>query len=111
VPYRFVNELNSRGALCDLIIGDSQWIGGSAENGHYVKLNEFFERVFRGRRNGTGRTRRDARLRRVPGPVVSIVCGPYQHLRTPVPVCGVPAHIGEGEGPAPLVNNPHRRPS
>ena len=41
---RFVNEMNSRGALCDLIIGDSQWIGGSAENGHYVKLNEFFDK-------------------------------------------------------------------
>ncbi len=39
---RFVNELNSHGKLCDLIIGDSQWIGGSAENGHYVKLNDFF---------------------------------------------------------------------
>ena len=25
----------------DLLIGDSQWIGGSAENGHYVKLNDF----------------------------------------------------------------------
>ncbi len=41
---RFVNELNSHGTLCDLIIGDSQWIGGSAENGHYVKLNEFFDK-------------------------------------------------------------------
>jgi multiple sugar transport system substrate-binding protein len=39
---RFINELNSQGNLCDLIIGDSQWIGGSAENGHYVKLNDFF---------------------------------------------------------------------
>ena len=39
---RFLNELNSRGKLCDLIIGDSQWIGGAAENGHYVKLNDFF---------------------------------------------------------------------
>ena len=39
---RFINELNSHGKLCDLIIGDSQWIGGSAENGHYVKLNDFF---------------------------------------------------------------------
>ena len=37
-----LNELNSKGKLCDLIIGDSQWIGGSAENGHYVKLNDFF---------------------------------------------------------------------
>ncbi len=41
---RFLNELNSGGKLCDLLIGDSQWIGGSAENGHYVKLNEFFEK-------------------------------------------------------------------
>lgn len=41
---RFLNELNSKGQLCDLIIGDSQWIGGSAENGHYVKLNDFFEK-------------------------------------------------------------------
>ena len=24
------------------MIGDSQWIGGAAENGHYVKLNDFF---------------------------------------------------------------------
>ena len=40
---RFLNELNSHGKLCDLIIGDSQWIGGSAENGHYVKLNDFFD--------------------------------------------------------------------
>ena len=39
---RFLNELNSKGTLCDLIIGDSQWIGGAAENGHYVKLNDFF---------------------------------------------------------------------
>ncbi len=41
---RMLNELNSKGKLCDLIIGDSQWIGGSAENGHYVKLNSFFEK-------------------------------------------------------------------
>ena len=41
---RFLNELNSGGKLCDLLIGDSQWIGGSAENGHYIKLNEFFEK-------------------------------------------------------------------
>src|ERR1700745_2299368 len=41
---RFLNELNSHGKLCDLIIGDSQWIGGSAENGHYVKLNDFFDK-------------------------------------------------------------------
>jgi multiple sugar transport system substrate-binding protein len=41
---RMLNELNSGGKLCDLLIGDSQWIGGGAENGHYVKLNDFFER-------------------------------------------------------------------
>ena len=28
---RMLNELNSGGKLCDLMIGDSQWIGGSAE--------------------------------------------------------------------------------
>src|ERR1700743_431687 len=42
--HRCLNELNSHGKLCDLIIGDSQWIGGAAENGHYVKLNEFFDK-------------------------------------------------------------------
>lgn len=41
---RMLNELNSGGQLCDLMIGDSQWIGGSAENGHYIKMNDFFER-------------------------------------------------------------------
>ncbi|MFN7168720.1 MAG: ABC transporter substrate-binding protein [Pannonibacter sp.] len=40
---RMLNELNSGGKLCDLMIGDSQWIGGAAENGHYVKLNDFFD--------------------------------------------------------------------
>lgn len=40
---RMLNELNSKGKLCDLLIGDSQWIGGAAENGHYVKLNDFFK--------------------------------------------------------------------
>jgi len=40
---RMQNELNSGGKLCDLLIGDSQWIGGGAENGHYVKLNGFFD--------------------------------------------------------------------
>ena len=40
---RMLNELNSGGQLCDLLIGDSQWIGGGAESGHYVKLNEFFD--------------------------------------------------------------------
>ena len=41
---RMLNELNSKGKLCDLIIGDSQWIGGSATYGHYVKLNDFFDK-------------------------------------------------------------------
>lgn len=40
---RMLNELNSNGQLCDLLIGDSQWIGGAAENGQYVKLNDFFD--------------------------------------------------------------------
>lgn len=41
---RMLNELNSGGKLCDLLIGDSQWIGGAAENGHYLKLNDFFDK-------------------------------------------------------------------
>lgn len=41
---RMLNELNSRGKLCDLMIGDSQWIGGGATYGHYVKLNDFFDK-------------------------------------------------------------------
>ena len=40
---RIQNELNSGGQLCDLLIGDSQWIGGGAESDHYVKLNDFFD--------------------------------------------------------------------
>ena len=40
---RMLNELNSGGQLCDLMIGDSQWIGGGAENGYYIKLNDFFD--------------------------------------------------------------------
>ncbi len=40
---RMLNELNSGGKLCDLLIGDSQWIGGGATYGHYVKLNDFFD--------------------------------------------------------------------
>jgi multiple sugar transport system substrate-binding protein len=40
---RMLNELNSGGKLCDLMIGDSQWIGGGAESGHYIKLNDFFD--------------------------------------------------------------------
>lgn len=40
---RMLNELNSGGQLCDLMIGDSQWIGGSAEAGHYIQLNDFFD--------------------------------------------------------------------
>ncbi|MBC5767142.1 ABC transporter substrate-binding protein [Ramlibacter albus] len=41
---RMLNELNSKGKLCDLLIGDSQWIGSAATEGHYIKLNEFFDR-------------------------------------------------------------------
>src|SRR5450631_199446 len=40
----FINLLNSGSNECDLIIGDSQWIGGAAENKWYVKLNDFFEK-------------------------------------------------------------------
>ena len=40
---RMLNELNSGGKLCDLMIGDSQWIGSAAENAQYIKLNDFFD--------------------------------------------------------------------
>ncbi len=30
---RMLNELNSKGKLCDLLIGDSQWIGGRHQDG------------------------------------------------------------------------------
>jgi multiple sugar transport system substrate-binding protein len=39
---RMLNELNSRGKLCDLLIGDSQWIGSAATEGHYIELSDFF---------------------------------------------------------------------
>lgn len=41
---RMLNELNTKGKLCDLLIGDSQWIGSAATEGHYVKLNDFFDK-------------------------------------------------------------------
>ena len=41
---RMLNELNSKGKLCDLLIGDSQWIGSAATEGHYIQLNEFFDK-------------------------------------------------------------------
>lgn len=41
---RMIKELNSKSKLCDVLIGDSQWLGSAATNGHYVKLNEFFDK-------------------------------------------------------------------
>ena len=41
---RMLNELNNKGKTFDLLIGDSQWIGSGAVYGHYVKLNEFFDK-------------------------------------------------------------------
>ena len=41
---RLLNELNSHGKLCDVLIGDSQWIGTAATEGHYVELSEFFNK-------------------------------------------------------------------
>ena len=43
---RFLNELNSHGKLCDLIIGDSQWIGGAAENGWGVNFTHQGTTIF-----------------------------------------------------------------
>jgi multiple sugar transport system substrate-binding protein len=41
---RLLNELNSHGKLCDVLIGDSQWIGTAATEGHYVELTDFFKK-------------------------------------------------------------------
>lgn len=41
---RMTTTLTSKVKLCDLLIGDSQWIGMAATQGHYLKLNEFFEK-------------------------------------------------------------------
>lgn len=39
---RLLNELNSHGKMCDVLIGDSQWVGTAATEGHYVELTDFF---------------------------------------------------------------------
>src|SRR3989442_15489665 len=39
---RFLNELNSKGKLCDLLIGDSQWIGGGAGERPALHLHHCF---------------------------------------------------------------------
>jgi len=41
---KMTSELSNKGKLCDLVVGDSQWIGMAATKGHYVKLNEFLDR-------------------------------------------------------------------
>ena len=41
---RILADLNIQGKKCDLLIGDSQWIGTAATKGHYVNLTEFFEK-------------------------------------------------------------------
>jgi multiple sugar transport system substrate-binding protein len=41
---RLLNELNSHGKLCDVLIGDSQWIGTAATEGHYGELTDFFNK-------------------------------------------------------------------
>ena len=41
----FLNVLNSHDDRCDVLIGDSQWIGTAATAGHYVKLNDFLKKA------------------------------------------------------------------
>ena len=41
---RMLNQVNNKGKTFDLLIGDSQWIGSGAVYGHYVKLNDFFDK-------------------------------------------------------------------
>ncbi|HEU0204418.1 MAG TPA: ABC transporter substrate-binding protein [Burkholderiaceae bacterium] len=40
--YRMLKELSSKSDVCDLMIGDSQWMGTAATAGHYVELTDFF---------------------------------------------------------------------
>jgi multiple sugar transport system substrate-binding protein len=35
-------ELNASGDSFDLLVGDSQWLGGNVQFGHYVELTDFF---------------------------------------------------------------------
>jgi len=35
---------NRQGAKCDLLMGDTQWLGGAAKSGTYLKLNDFLEK-------------------------------------------------------------------
>ena len=36
-------EFNARGSAYDMVVGDSQWLGAGATQGHYVDLTEFFK--------------------------------------------------------------------
>ena len=36
-------EFNAKGSAYDMVVGDSQWLGAGATQGHYVELTDFFK--------------------------------------------------------------------
>ncbi len=40
---RFFTEMAAKGTAWDMVIGDSQWLGQGATQGHYVELTEFMK--------------------------------------------------------------------
>src|SRR5258708_39083633 len=36
-------EFNAKGDAYDMVVGDSQWLGAGATQGHYVDLTDFFK--------------------------------------------------------------------
>ena len=59
-------ELNAHGDSYDLVVGDSQWLGTGATEGHYVELTDFVVRV-----DGT------------PYPEAAVDTGPFHSKPTP----------------------------
>jgi multiple sugar transport system substrate-binding protein len=37
-------EFNAKGDAYDMVVGDSQWLGAGATQGHYVELTDFFKK-------------------------------------------------------------------
>src|SRR3954463_4951598 len=37
-------EFNAKGDAYDMVVGDSQWLGAGATQGHYVDLTDFFNK-------------------------------------------------------------------
>ena len=46
---RFGAEMAAKGTSFDLVVGDSQWLGQGAEQGHYVELTDVFDSQLNGK--------------------------------------------------------------